>query len=613
MKKMKILIAVMMMAVLCCSCGEKDKDNVSSKETEDKVTTTISTDEKETNDESTIDSESAAESESTLDGETTLDSESTSENETTSATEVADKTEATTTKKPDKNDTTQQTTTSGGNNGGSSGNQSQNTEDELTTLVNSVLAKCVKSSMSQLEKVIAIHDYLTYNVDYDYDNYLAGNIPWDSYSALGTLKYGKAVCSGYAEAFYALADAAGLEVIYISGSADNGSGAGYQGHAWNQVKIDGTWYNVDVTWDDPTFVGKDPNDNSYNCYSYCLISDTTMEKDHKPDSYNKMSCAKDYDVAALAKAIASVNTSKKNIYASSETELRTKIPDLVNTGCEEFVVYMTGMDDSRWELFEEILAGTKKPLSVRQMNTDQRGIIRYQIGIEDNAYAITSLSDIKGILDKNKNTYEEIAFWYFNDSIDEWTIQLQINAAIAKAGYSAEVLYYSDPEYGKICFYIQKNEDIVIIDDMTELSSFVAKHTIDEIESTTFMYTGAQMSSDVLGKAIYDVIAPNGYISYWIIDQYTDGITKINIIDMREAIYVENAEQIIEYINKNGASATTGKLFVIYYGVDNCYEQLRNMSMEVSSQTGYNVHDSITYNPCYGYVIFSYDNIVENG
>ena len=39
---------------------------------------------------------------------------------------------------------------------------------------------------------------------------------------------------------------AGIDNYYISGEASSGSNT--DGHAWNQVCIDGDWYHVDATW-----------------------------------------------------------------------------------------------------------------------------------------------------------------------------------------------------------------------------------------------------------------------------------------------------------------------------------------------------------------------------
>ena len=44
-------------------------------------------------------------------------------------------------------------------------------------------------------------------------------------------------------------DMLGIENYTISGKAGNDQ------HIWNVVKINGDWYQVDVTWDDPLIEG----------------------------------------------------------------------------------------------------------------------------------------------------------------------------------------------------------------------------------------------------------------------------------------------------------------------------------------------------------------------
>lgn len=149
-----------------------------------------------------------------------------------------------------------------------------NSASEATKLAQAVVDKIITKGMSDFDKAKSIHDYLVVNVDYDYDNYLADTIPSDSYTVVGALKNKYAVCAGYAKAFKLMCELSGLECTYITGFA-----GGY--HAWNQVKVDGKWYNVDVTWDDPVSTGKKFDDHKYNRYSYFLISDELMYKDHK--------------------------------------------------------------------------------------------------------------------------------------------------------------------------------------------------------------------------------------------------------------------------------------------------------------------------------------------
>ena len=49
----------------------------------------------------------------------------------------------------------------------------------------------------------------------------------------------KAVCEGYVDVFYMLGNKCGLDVSYVSSQSKN--------HVWNAVKIDGEWYNIDMT------------------------------------------------------------------------------------------------------------------------------------------------------------------------------------------------------------------------------------------------------------------------------------------------------------------------------------------------------------------------------
>ena len=127
--------------------------------------------------------------------------------------------------------------------------------------------------MSDLEKVRALHDWLINNAHYD--------TSYSSYSASGVLLNGSGVCASYADAYQLLLNAAGIENVYISGSADNGTGSGMVGHAWNMVKLGDSWYHVDTTWDDPTDLEHDvPIVSGWEGYDYFLISDAEMGQNH---------------------------------------------------------------------------------------------------------------------------------------------------------------------------------------------------------------------------------------------------------------------------------------------------------------------------------------------
>lgn len=133
------------------------------------------------------------------------------------------------------------------------------------------------STMSDREKVKAVHDWLCINVAYDVDNYNAGTIPGSSYQIQGPILYGKSVCGGYADAFQHFMDIMGIECETITGTATNSSGQ-TGSHAWNRVKIDNQWLYIDDTWDDP--IPDQPG--VVRRYTYFLISEAQMNRNHFP-------------------------------------------------------------------------------------------------------------------------------------------------------------------------------------------------------------------------------------------------------------------------------------------------------------------------------------------
>lgn len=132
----------------------------------------------------------------------------------------------------------------------------------------SIIKENTKSSMSQREKVKALHDYLILNTRYD--RAAEGRLTMSPHFANQVIFEGYGVCDGYSEAFKILMNAAGIECKVIYGSTPYGP------HAWNQVKIGGVWYNTDVTWDDP-------DDGSRITYDYYCVSDEKFQKDHKAE------------------------------------------------------------------------------------------------------------------------------------------------------------------------------------------------------------------------------------------------------------------------------------------------------------------------------------------
>ena len=110
-----------------------------------------------------------------------------------------------------------------------------------------ILPQLALDGKTAYQKVQAIYGWITKNVSYDYDN-LHDNSYLLKYTAYAAAINKTAVCQGYANLFYRLANDAGLDCRIITGVANGGSGA--EAHAWNIVRMeDGKYYCVDATWD----------------------------------------------------------------------------------------------------------------------------------------------------------------------------------------------------------------------------------------------------------------------------------------------------------------------------------------------------------------------------
>lgn len=143
-------------------------------------------------------------------------------------------------------------------------------------------ASITNDSMSERDKIKAVHDWIINHTQYDKANYDKGTIPDDSYSIAGVMLNGKAVCSGYATTFDYFMYVLGIEHEQVSGEATNSKGIPGD-HSWNRVLLGNQWYYVDCTWDDP--VSSDGKDVLR--YTYFLISNEQISKDHVAEEIYK--------------------------------------------------------------------------------------------------------------------------------------------------------------------------------------------------------------------------------------------------------------------------------------------------------------------------------------
>ena len=134
----------------------------------------------------------------------------------------------------------------------------------VKTQAKSIIKSTVKPGMDGHEKVKVIHDYVVKHVSYD--------TSYKAYTAYEALANRSAVCQGYTLLTYQLLKEAGIESRIVTGTGNG------QAHAWNLVKIEGKWYHLDTTFDDPI-----PDKPGRVNYSYFNMSDEQLGKDHKWD------------------------------------------------------------------------------------------------------------------------------------------------------------------------------------------------------------------------------------------------------------------------------------------------------------------------------------------
>ena len=146
----------------------------------------------------------------------------------------------------------------------------------LSSMVNE-LVTYGSSFSSDFDKVLAIHDEIIKR--YQYWTLRDGETDYhvNTSNAYSFAKYGEATCQAYAQLFNVVMKRLGINTTFCNNS----------NHQWSMVELNGKWYHVDLTWDDPVF------DNGANYYKamhkYFLVSDSTMESDPWEDSHEPAS------------------------------------------------------------------------------------------------------------------------------------------------------------------------------------------------------------------------------------------------------------------------------------------------------------------------------------
>ncbi|MBQ3468636.1 MAG: hypothetical protein IJH18_01045 [Bacilli bacterium] len=141
------------------------------------------------------------------------------------------------------------------------------TDEEIKKIekkIDEITEEVIKDNMSTRDKIKAFHDYVINHSKYDSLKSDQGIDKYHSDTAIGTLFEGYSLCGGYTDTM----------AIFLNKIGVNNYKVSSENHIWNAVELDGSWYHLDLTWDDPVATdGSDILD-----HSFFLINTTELEK-----------------------------------------------------------------------------------------------------------------------------------------------------------------------------------------------------------------------------------------------------------------------------------------------------------------------------------------------
>ena len=149
---------------------------------------------------------------------------------------------------------------------------------EISVHLSEALSR-INAGMTEYECELALHDWLVGRTSYDTSVSESTDASHPAFSAYGALVNKSAVCEGYSRAMQLMLNSIGIDCSLVIGVSGGGP------HMWNIVKIDGEWYHLDATWNDPVTPVR-------TGHTYFNLTTADIQFDHSIDAanYNLPNC-----------------------------------------------------------------------------------------------------------------------------------------------------------------------------------------------------------------------------------------------------------------------------------------------------------------------------------
>lgn len=346
---------------------------------------------------------------------------------------------------------------------GNYGMMSQDERDEVEDAIQEFKDAYITGDMSDFEKEIVIIQWLVENCEYEKGD------GWENATAYSCIVNGKAQCSGYADAFLQTAKACGLNARYIYNSS----------HAWNLIELDGDWYHVDVTFEDP--IGS--NDYGFDKLrnKYINLEDSQIKGINSHHTWNPSSASgtgTDYGPSVVAEYLDSgnVDTSLGESFADSMDDF---FADIENEDGSNIIYY-----SSVSQTADDICAYLEKEIDSRAYSFSF--VVRYP-----EEYTASVTGNYSKLADINNDIEEKV-----NDRINDAYGDILKNPV--------KIFLFLERD-AQVCFYAHENGSIYYKEGKGKQISY-AIHYVD----TDGNDVGTQTGTSEKGSSI-ELQFPEGY------------------------------------------------------------------------------------------------------